>query len=178
MLTVGGWIQMVPTSNVDWGNIITGNSDNLGNQLEGFTLSVKAKYVGHPYLEFLFSVVTLSGKEEVTLKVYDPAIDVHAWHYVVGVFNMQEQKIMVGIVDLNLWAIEDINAQGMPSMADTGVITIGHIEGAPNGEGRKSGISGNLDSMRSIADVMTIDQLRQLMLYDGVKMPKIVEWSI
>ena len=178
MLTVGGWIQMVETSNVDWGNIITGNSDNLGNQLEGFTLAVKAKYVGHPYLEFLFSVVTLSGKEEVTLKVYDPAIDVHAWHYIVGVFNMQEQTIMVGIVDLNLWAINDITAHGMPSMANTGVITIGHIDGAPNGQGRKSGISGNLDSMRSIADALSINQLIQLMLYDGVKMPKLVEWRI
>ena len=178
MLTVGGWIQMVETSNVDWGNIITGNSDDQGNQLEGFTLSVKAKYVGHPYLEFYFDVVTLSGKEGVSLKVYDPAIDVHAWHYVVGMLNMQEQKIMVGIVDINLWAIEDINAQGMPSMADTGVITVGHIVGAPNGQGRKSGMSGKLDSIRVIADVMTFDQLIQLMTYDGVKMPKIVDWKI
>jgi len=178
MLTVGCWVQMLQTSNVDWGNILTGNSDHQGNQLDGFTLCVKAKYVGHPYLEFFFEVVTLSGKEGVSLKVYDPQIDVEAWHYIVGMLNMQEQKIILGILDLNLWAIEDINANGMPSKADTGVITMGHIVGAPNGQGRKSGISGNIDSIRTISDVLTIDQLLQLMMYDGIKMPKLIDWKI
>ncbi|MCF7919948.1 MAG: LamG domain-containing protein [Candidatus Cloacimonetes bacterium] len=176
-LTVAAWVQMLPDSPVEWGNIITENSDNLGNQLTGFTLRVKGKYVGHPYLEFEFEVTTLNGKEKVNITVHDWEMDLFDWHFIAGILDMDNQLIMVGVVDEDKWAIANITASGMPVKDSLGPITIGHIVGAPNGQGRKSGITGSLDSMRTIADVMTIDQLLQLMLYDGIKVPKIIEWS-
>ena len=178
MLTVATWLQLDDIGPVEFGNIITENSDDLGNQITGFTLRTKAKFVGHPSVEYEFIVTTLNGKESVLLSVSEDQMDLTAWHYIVGILNMDARQIMVGVVDVDLWAINDISATGLPAKSDDSVLTIGHIVGAPNGNGRKSGITGDIDSMRSIADVMTIDQLIQLMTYDGVKMPKLVEWRI
>jgi hypothetical protein len=178
MLTVAVWVEFIQTGPVDFGNIITENSDDLGNQITGYTLRSKSKFVGHPYLELEFIVVTLNGQENVYLRIEEDEMDLLGWHYIVGVLNMDAQQIMIGVVDENIWAIDDIHATGMPPKSDDSVLTIGHIVGAPNGNGRKSGLTGNLDSMRTIADVMTIDQLLQLMVYDGVKMPKLLEWSL
>jgi len=178
MLTVSAWVKLEQDGPVDFGNIITENSDNLGNQITGYTLRTKAKFVGHPYVEYEFIVTTLNGKENVLLVVDEDQMDLVGWHYVVGILNMEAQQIMVGVVDVDLWAIDNISATGMPVKSEDSVLTIGHIVGAPNGNGRKSGVTGDIDSMRSIADVMTIDQLQQLMTYDGVKMPKLVDWKI
>lgn len=178
MLTIATWVKFEQVGPVDFGNIITETSDDQGNQITGFTLDAKTKFVGHPTIDLRFFVVTNIGNESVTLQIAEDQMDFLAWHFIVGVLNMQKQEIMVGVVDADLWAINSINATGMPAKSNSSVLTIGHIVGAPNGQGRKSGVNGSLDSMRSIADVMTIGQLMQLMIYDGIKMPKLVEWRI
>ncbi len=177
-LTIATWVQFFDNKSVEFANIITETSDDQGNQITGFTLRAKAKFVGHPYIDFEFIVVTLNGRENVLLQVSDSQMDLLSWHYIAGILNMEEQYIMVGVVDEDIWAIDDINATGMPVKYPSSVITIGHIVGAPNGEGRKSGLTGNLDSMRTIADVMSVEDLIQLMTYDGIKKPKLLEWSL
>lgn len=177
-LTVGTWLKLTSQQPVDWGNIITENSDYLGNQLSGFTLRSKYKLVGHANLELFFEVITNEGKEDVYLQVFSTEMDLTGWHYIAGVLDMNNQTIMVGIVDENIWAIDNINATGLPPKNPHSNITIGHIVGGSNNEGKKSGLKGDLDSFRTISDAMSIYQLMQLMLYDGLKKPKLIEWSV
>lgn len=175
-ITVATWVRVGTENNVDWGNIITENSDNLGNQLTGFTLRMKVKLVGPANIEYEFEVTTLNGKEKVYLQVNNWEMDLLSWHYVAGVLDMDNRKLLVGVVDEDIWAAADIQAHGMPEKGENNIITVGHIKGAPNGSGKKSGLYGDLDSMRTIADVMSKYQLLQLMMYDGIKVPKIIDW--
>jgi hypothetical protein len=175
-LTVAAWFKTTSTQPVDWGNIISENSDDMGNQLNGYTLRAKYKLVGPTNVEFWFEVITDVGRESVYLQVFGTHINLTEWHFVAGVLDLTAQTIMVGVVDANIWAINSINGTSLPEKAATSNITVGHIAGGPDNEGKKSGFKGHLDSLHLISDTMTINQLIQLMLYDGIKQPKLLEW--
>jgi hypothetical protein len=176
-LTIATWLKTTSTQPVDWGNVITENSDYSGNQLNGFTLRTKYKLVGPTNIELFFEVVTNAGREGVYLQVFGTDIDLTNWHYIAGVLNITNQTIMVGIVDANIWAVNSISGTALPEKQPQSNITIGHIQGGSNNEGIKSGFKGQIDSFRTIDEAMSIFQLMQLMLYDGIKKPKLIEWS-
>ncbi|MCF7919947.1 MAG: LamG domain-containing protein [Candidatus Cloacimonetes bacterium] len=180
-LTVCCWIKTDSRTHQNWGNIITENSDGNGNQITGFTLRDKVHFQGNSKnhrVEFEFEMTTTSGKEKVSLTVYNGEMDLLGWHYVAGIFNPEAQTITVGIVDEDIWAVSNLSANALPWRSLTSNITIGSIDGGGNGQGKKSGMYGTMDAVRLIADAMTPEELRMLMLYHGVKKPKLVEWKI
>jgi len=180
-LTVATWIRADSRSHQNWGNIMTENSDGNGNQITGFTLRNKVHFQGNSKnhrIEYEFEMTTTSGKETVSLTVYNGTMDLLAWHYIAGVFDPVAQKMTIGIVDEDIWAEIYLSSGTLPERAETSNITIGSIEGGGNGQGKKSGMYGTMDASRLIADAMTRDELRQLMIYHGVKRPKLVDWKI
>lgn len=180
-LTVATWIRADSRSHQNWGNIMTENSDGNGNQITGFTLRNKVKFTGNSNthrIEYEFEMTTTSGKENVSLTIYNGTMDLLAWHYIAGVFDPVAQKMTIGIVDEDIWAEIYLSSGTLPERAETSNITIGSIEGGGNGQGKKSGMYGIMDASRLIADAMTRDELRQLMIYHGVKRPKLVDWKI
>jgi len=180
-LTVATWIKEDSGSHQNWGNIMTENSDGNGNQITGFTLRNKVQFQGNSKnhrIEYQFEMTTTSGKETVSLTVYNGTMDLLAWHYVAGVFDPVAQKMTIGIVDEDIWAEIYLSSGTLPQRSSTSNITIGSIDGGGNGLGKKSGMKGSMDDSRLIADAMTKAELRQLMLYQGVKRPKLVDWKI
>ncbi len=180
-LTVASWLKADDKSHQNWGNIMTENSDGNGSQVTGFTLRNKVKFTGASHthrIEFEFEMTTTSGKEKVSLTVYNGTMDLLAWHYVAGIFDPESQKMTIGIVDEDIWSEIYLNSGTLPARAETSNITLGSIEGGGQGQGKKSGMSGTMDAARLIADAMTREELRQLMLFHGVKRPKLVDWKI
>jgi hypothetical protein len=180
-LTVAVWLKQDAASHQNWGNIITENSDGNGNQITGFTLRNKVKFRGaskNHRIEYEFEMTTTGGKKKVSLTVYNGTMDLLDWHYVAGIFDPESQTMTIGIVDQDIWSEINISSNTLPSRSSNSNITLGSIEGGGNGLGKKSGVKAAMDSPRLIADAMTKEELRQLMIYHGVKKTKIVDWRI
>jgi hypothetical protein len=180
-LTVCAWLKADDKSHQNWGNIVTENSDGNGNQITGFTLRNKVKFKGNSSnhrIEFEFEMTTTAGKKTVDMTVYGNTMNLLEWHYVAGIFDPESQTMTIGIVDEDLWAYRSIGAGTLPSRSANSNITVGSIDGGGHGQGKKSGMVGTMDAARLIADAMTPEQLRQLMLYHGVRRPKLVDWKI
>jgi hypothetical protein len=123
-------------------------------------------------------MTTTAGKKTVDMTVYGNTMNLLEWHYVAGIFDPESQTMTIGIVDEDLWAYRSIGAGTLPSRSANSNITVGSIDGGGHGQGKKSGMVGTMDAARLIADAMTPEQLRQLMLYHGVRRPKLVDWKI
>jgi hypothetical protein len=180
-LTICCWQKSSSSSHQNWGNIMTENSDGNGNQVTGFTLRNKVHFQGNSKnhrIYYEFEMTTTSGKECVSLTVSPTDMNLLAWHYLAGIFDPVAQTITFGIVDEDIWVSKNLNANVLPSRSPDSNITIGSIDGGGHGQGVKSGWQGTMDAARLIADAMTPEELQMLMLYHGVKRPKIVAWKI
>jgi len=177
-ITLTTWAK-VDHSFLDWGNLVTERKDVAGWPAPIFTLrAFVADLFFFGWVKYAFDIYTTDGMYEVQIWKWSFEMDLWDWHFIAGIYDQEAQTISIGIVDEDEWVTKSIGETQLWGKDSTDYINIGGRDAYWSLIGALSSIDGKLDGTRTIGTVLSVAQINQLMLHNGIKKPKLVEWRL